>query len=909
MSWEPTWVPDGRGGFRRNRAGSEEGEEVEDGGGERKENESEMKNSNNRGEDDDDDDDSEEEGEIAPAGAAAAAAAGPPSQHHRSTSSGHLDSSSSTFRGPYRGRGHNNNPRFARPPRQPRNTSFSGAIPPHFNREGSFSGSNNSNPTPFEISSSSSSLRKNGPPPPPPPPPPFRGGEPPPFRDSHNPRDIMDAPPPRGAGRDYRDLSGPRGDGGGGAFGGREFRKEPPPLPPKRDFGEGPPNRDFRGGEPPLPPNRDFRGGGEPPNRDFRGGEPPNRDFRGEPPSARDFRGEPPNRDFRGGEPPLNRSPANRDFRADGGPPNNRGNFRDRAEGISHPNRDFRDRDTFGSDVYPNPNKDRGDNRDTPFGNAPPLHRESSFGAGPGLSPTPAFRDGPAPRDPNFRDGPPFRDGPSRDGPFRDGPSRDVPFREGPSRETSFHKRETSFSSLDRGRPAEPPLNREPSFGTGPPREPPFGLNRGESGGPRDHSFGGPRGGPPREPGPHTPHGPFHRESNRDEPTAPANFSPAIPNNKLVQTGPPTAPPKGRPTDPRRRPSKDIGGVLAPQGGPTTNNAADLAALDPRRSPGSMAGPPFVDGSEAPPPPHHRVSSYSSLADTSSMAATGHDGAPNQDSRPGGSFRSPVGRRALVEPGARNDRGDRYGPAGPTPQRHWSPASDRNRPLLSNNAPTPDRQQSQSAPSQQPPFVPFISSRPSNFRSNDPRFKHHQEKTQVDSAGRTDSETNASSMPPTSTDPFGRSRDWKDRPFGHQTPNTTPRSSPLKQKTTFKPFSSSPSKEKNEAKETKSLSEQPKVPSREPAQELPPLLMSLLSDEEEIKRAKTAVQHLSEVISGPSLQVRTLMCLLLNLFTYFCTPSHCFLFSLGPIDIADQTVDYGRCRRDREIVKRKSKRI
>ena len=86
MSWEPAWLPDGRGGFRRNRAdegAAEEGEES----GEMKEQQESKKTK----------DDDEEEGEITPV-VPQQPQGGVPS---RSSSTGHLD-----FRaGPYRGGG------------------------------------------------------------------------------------------------------------------------------------------------------------------------------------------------------------------------------------------------------------------------------------------------------------------------------------------------------------------------------------------------------------------------------------------------------------------------------------------------------------------------------------------------------------------------------------------------------------------------------------------------------------------------------------------------------------------------------------------------------------------------------------------------------------------------------------
>jgi hypothetical protein len=133
-------------------------------------------------------------------------------------------------------------------------------------------------------------------------------------------------------------------------------------------------------------------------------------------------------------------------------------------------------------------------------------------------------------------------------------------------------------------------------------------------------------------------------------------------------------------------------------------------------------------------------------------------------------------------------------------------------------------------------------------------------------------------------DPFGRTRDWKERPIGHKTPNTTPRSSPVKQKQ-IKTFSFSPHPEQRRPsndfwkassvigsgdkapltqKETAPASLPPAAPSmsgttieasRSKPEALPPLLTSSLGDESVIKRAEAAVQHLSEVISDTSQKV------------------------------------------------------
>jgi hypothetical protein len=130
--------------------------------------------------------------------------------------------------------------------------------------------------------------------------------------------------------------------------------------------------------------------------------------------------------------------------------------------------------------------------------------------------------------------------------------------------------------------------------------------------------------------------------------------------------------------------------------------------------------------------------------------------------------------------------------------------------------------------------------------------------------------------PPESTDPFGRTRDWKDRPRGGKPGNTTPKSSPVKQKQ-IQPFSSSPQSETRpteEALAAPSTSAQAVAPSVGPSKssaanysdetkvsalsvpkKLPPLLTSSLGDQEVVKRAEAAVKHLCEVVPNPNLNV------------------------------------------------------
>ena len=137
----------------------------------------------------------------------------------------------------------------------------------------------------------------------------------------------------------------------------------------------------------------------------------------------------------------------------------------------------------------------------------------------------------------------------------------------------------------------------------------------------------------------------------------------------------------------------------------------------------------------------------------------------------------------------------------------------------------------------------------------------------------------------TSYDPFGRTRDWKDRPFGNRTPNATPKSSPVNQKAT-KVILPSPEKDRLKTSPTAHEQSQPAISratidkdvmagndvtstqtsaqgssaprsalKRNKSDELPPLRMALLGDKDVIKRAEAAVQHLMELLAGSSVQV------------------------------------------------------
>lgn len=680
-----------------------------------------------------------------------------------------------------------------------------------------------------------------------------------------------------------------------GSFGGRGggFRSDPPP------FHEGP--RDFRG-DGPQPGARDFG-----PRGDFRGNSgsgdlPP---FRPDEPQSnfRD-RGPEPSRDFPPREPPFGGpSPSQRPPFRDG-PPFRPGIERGRVAGVPA---------AFGG------------------GRPPEVSREGSFGALPG---GPPVRDGSfGPRDIG---GPPRDIG--RDGSFgprsgdSGGPPRDLvrdgsfgprggdmggPPRE-PSRDGSFGPRGGEI-----GGPPPPPqrdIGREGSFGPrggdigGPPRDPgrdgSFGPRQGDmavsprepgrdgSFGPRGGDLGGPprdplrvvsapfpRGGPPlpRDGGP-LPH-PFHRGDSPRETAFGDLAGPPPPRDRPFRDEPrgrvgsqgPPGPSQGvpmanipsdprRPTDPRRRSSQDLGG---------------LAPVVPPHVPSDAPsdGPPIPS-----PQPGRRLGSYSSLADSSTIPPNLMPAQPTigHDAGPGG-FRSPAGRRPLMDP-ARHERGTEHYGSGAPQRASWSPAPERRAMSGSPRPPGPpikspgfstSAQGGTSTGSGVPPLAPSLSSssrgpQPPNFR--DPRFKGNDKpgdaRPDVNPSAPVGSLAghipkkiategpDSSSLP---TDAFGRARmDFGDRSSFQK----SPRSSPTKA-TAIKTFPTSPRNDQVqttlERRPSGSISGPPSVPPAEPsvppkAPPSPPLLTSVLGEGEIVQRAETAVLHLSEMIGNKNLK-------------------------------------------------------
>eukprot|EP00980_Cylindrotheca_fusiformis_P021491 scaffold8353_cov138-Cylindrotheca_fusiformis.AAC.22 len=656
----------------------------------------------------------------------------------------------------------------------------------------------------------------------------FRGG-----RGTSNARFVAGRDRPIRQRNSFSGIPSPRipppgvGFSAGGSVTGPPFQRDghPPPPPPPPGFRGV--ERDVMDGQPPRGPARDFREFAGPSNASGSRVEKGsvfgvNRDFRNDPP--------PPNRDFSDG--PQSRPPP-RDFRPSGLPPlgrdfRNDRDYRDRSDGPPPQNREFR------PPIQPTFTRDRGTSLS--------LHRDPSFGPGPRDS---GFRDTQA----SFRDGPnrdeQFPDGASRD--FRDGGPRDPPFRgsilsdrEGfGSREVSGGRDQNANRGTGMSFPLRGSLNRETSHG----------------GYTRDALF---------DDG-HEDQKPLQRASSTGVIQAvntglPPPFSPAAPKTAIIQGVVP--PHKVRPTDPRRRAS--AGSTPGPFG-----SKPDIPSTDPRISnalPNSTAGVQPFDTVPASHPPR-RMSSYSSLADGSSIPLSQAPMVPHQSNegimvgpndRTGVGLRSPIPpRRTFVDSTSQNDSGNYF----PSSQRHTSLGSDHGR-TTSGGPQNPNRgmhhQQPPPSPTRLPPLV---STRPSNVRVNDPRFRQ-QERSQAEELGRSDtSMPNSHNIGKTAMETFGRSRDWKDNQIGGRTGISTPRSSPVKQKS-IRSFSSSPQSEKT-------LANGPSLPKVQPSTKVPlvstsdgsakiksepilPLSTDLLGDHEVVNRAKGALRHLMEVVPGQS---------------------------------------------------------
>lgn len=601
----------------------------------------------------------------------------------------------------------------------------------------------------------------------------------------------------------------------------------------------------YEGGpRPPAGRDFNFRSNSDGP---FRPDEPPTPNFRDRAPDA------PSTRDFPGPREPFGGPPQRAPFR-DGPPPFRQGGERGRS----------------GSNIGP-----------PPFGGGRPqeLHREGSFGAmGPAVGPGRSD-----PRDASL--------GPR--GGDNGGPPRDV------SREGSFAPR-----GGDMGVPP-----REPG------REPPFGPRGGDVGGPardlaREGSFGlrgADLGGPPRDPG----RDGFFEPRGADMSVSPRESGPRGPGAPFSRGGPP--PPFHRhdgsrdtsfgdlaaPPPPRDRPFHDEGasrGRVGSQGPPGPNQGGfppNNAPSDPRRPTdprrrstqdlGGMAAAaaaaPHVstdvppDGQPMPSPQSgRRITSYSSLADSSTIPPNLMPSQPPsmaQDGGPG-NFRSPHGRRSLLDHNPRNDRGvDQFGGG---PRSSWSPAVDRR---VGNSPRTPgfnsNLQGGNNNSGGAPPMAPSLSSRGPQPNFRDPRFKPNDRpadpRPDISHSGpmtgfggghiRKKSLTDAPDiLSNPSVDSFGRARkDFPDRPPFQKSPLSSPSKTPvIKNFTVASPHGdlTTTTPERKHAEVSAPVpAEAPSAPKRE---SLPPLLTSALGDGETVQRAETAVLHLSEVVGNKELK-------------------------------------------------------
>lgn len=454
---------------------------------------------------------------------------------------------------------------------------------------------------------------------------------------------------------------------------------------------------------------------------------------------------------------------------------------------------------------------------------------------------------GPGGNEAPFRDDPPFR---NNDAPFnRPG------FRDGPA---------PPFRSNDRGRSGS--IHREGSFGGGPP--PPFNRDGPYTGPPRDYnapfSGGGPGGAPipdrepsfgrdmqPRDLNAPLPRGPpFRRDSSGPPPfrrgDSQSSFSEAgNPHSRpfgdhirrdssgLLPGGPPAPQDPRRPTDPRRRSSQDLSGIAS-------------AAMDngPMTGSRNLPEPPMPSPH---PPSGRRLSSYSSLADASTMPSNLIAAAEPLDQ----GFRSPAGRQNS------NSEFSKIGHSGSTPLSVNNSASRSS----SWSSPMPERRGSG------PPLAPSLSNRgPSHAFRDTSRGP----------------EVSTSSAPPPpfarnrsfteETDPYGRVP--RSSSFSNQSPrNTSPsRAKPIKsfggaaipgsvsKPLTVERVSSVASETSRQANtsEAKKL-ETPSTPlptasSDPPKPTLPPLKTTSLGEGDIVERAETAVLHLSEVLLDASIK-------------------------------------------------------
>ncbi|MGK3735730.1 MAG: hypothetical protein ACI90V_002571, partial [Bacillariaceae sp.] len=417
-------------------------------------------------------------------------------------------------------------------------------------------------------------------------------------------------------------------------------------------------------------------------------------------------------------------------------------------------------------------------------------------------------------------------------------------------------------------------------------RESPFGQGGGPHTGPHTGGPPPPRGILPRDSGARDPGTGTIHSQGKHPPSA--------------QAGGAAAAAPSRPTDPRRRNSISIGtttttttqggiSTVASDEGSSTSSSINNRNIDrgplntsndvlpPPGAPPSPNPPRRVIPPGAPPSPNppRRLSSYSSLADSTA--------------RPGGSsnnFRSPGGgiRRASSDAGFRNDRTGYHPTASNQSSKPWLERSgsfssgSKNNNNIKNPIPNHDSHR---------PSSQQNSNQPNLARNADPRFNRTDNSSinNTGSAHRGDSNKKSESSEPEperpkqshSVDPFGRSRDWnqKPRPVRRPSLGDGSRISPTK----HKPLKSFQSAHQSPQSKEKTLLSAPKLsmptssitntsnsdnastsvidPSTaESAKKieskpvpLSPLLVSSLGNADVMKRAETVVLNLHEVMS------------------------------------------------------------
>ena len=449
-------------------------------------------------------------------------------------------------------------------------------------------------------------------------------------------------------------------------------------------------------------------------------------------------------------------------------------------------------------------------------------------------------------------------------------------------------KRDLSISTSNSSYQGRAP-RRESSFGQG------GGLHTGpHTGGPPPSRGLLPRDSGGRDPGTGTIHSQGKHEKSKiyigSGQGSQSLFSPS------TQAGGAAAAPS-RPTDPRRRNSTSsittttqggISTVASDEGsisssinnrnidcGPsnTNNDAVPPPGIPPIPNSPYRVLPPGAPPSPSPNPPR-RLSSYSSLADSA-----GRPGSSNN-------LRPPVGglRRASSDAGFRKDRTDYHSTASNQSSKPWLERSgsfsvgNKNNNNIKKLIPNHDSHR---------PSSHQNSNQPNLARNADPRFNRtdNSSTNNTGSAHRGDSNNISESSGPEPeglkqshpVDPFGRSRDWNQKPRPARRPSfgdgsrisptktklvksflSTHQSPQSKEKILFSaPKLSMPATSITNTSSSDCVSTSVIDPStaesakniESKAEPLPPLLVSSLGNADVVKRAETVVLNLHEVMS------------------------------------------------------------